>query len=45
MYLEAKDKKTYVNAEELTGTHKYCYKNSNTYFRKIHLLDATVPLL
>lgn len=23
MYLEAKDKKTYVNAEELTGTHKY----------------------
>lgn len=45
MYLEAKDKKTYVNAEELTGTHKYCYKNSNTYFRKIHLLDATVHLL
>lgn len=23
MYLEAKDKKTYVNSEELTGTHKY----------------------
>lgn len=23
MYLEAKDKKTYVNTEELTGTHKY----------------------
>lgn len=23
MYLEAKDKRTYVNAEELTGTHKY----------------------
>ena len=23
MYLEAKDKKTYVNAEELTGTYKY----------------------
>ena len=23
MYLEAKDKKTYVNSEELSGTHKY----------------------